>query len=289
MTQNVAVLGMGAMGSRVATRIAEAGHHVTVWNRSPAAAEQLAATSDSIAQALSARDAAAGADVVISMVADVDASRSLWLDPETGVLAVAGSAVVVEASTITRAWATSLSEAADTAGVSFLEAPVVGSRPQADAGALFVLAGGDADVVERARPVVEAYAGAIRHVGPAGTAATLKLAINGLFGIQVAAYAEVVGMLSQSGIDPADAIGLLSGLPITSPGLQRILGLFDIGDFRPNFPVELVAKDFRYLTQLADQAAAKVPLIEAAASVFDEGASSPIAGDDITGIAKLYT
>lgn len=288
MTRNVAVLGMGAMGSRMAARIAEAGHSVTVWNRSPAAAEQVASTSVSISAASSAREAAAGADVVISMVADDEASQSLWLDPEAGVLATAGSAVVVEASTITRTWATALHEAAAAAGVSLLEAPVVGSRPQADAGALFVLAGGEPDVLERARPVIETYAGSIRHVGAAGAAATVKLAINGLFGIQVAAYAEVVGMLSQSNIDIAEAIDLLAGLPITSPGLQRVLGLFETGDFTPNFPIELVAKDFRYLKQLAEQATAEVPLVEAAASVFGHGASSPLAGDDISGIAKLY-
>ncbi len=276
------------MGSRIAARIAEAGHTVTVWNRSPAAARSVAEASPSITATSSAREAVAGAEVVVSMVADDEASRSLWLDPETGVLEVAGAAVAVESSTITRGWAVALSEAATSEGVSFIEAPVVGSRPQADAGALFVLVGGEVTVLDQVRPVLDAYAGGVHHVGPVGAAAAMKLGINGLFGMQVAAYAEIVGMLSKAGIDRSEAVGLLGNLPITSPGLQRILGLFESGDFSPNFPIELVEKDFRYLSQLADDANAPTPMVKAASAVFAQGASGAQAELDIAGIAELY-
>lgn len=140
-------------------------------------------------------------DVTISMASNDQASRALWMDPNKGVFAnMPKGSVGIEASTITNGWASELGQAAAAAKVDFLEAPMVGSRPQADAGTLFVLAGGDEIVLEKVRPVLESYSGAIQSVGPVGNAATMKLAINGLFGVQVAAYAEMVGMLQQSPI-----------------------------------------------------------------------------------------
>ncbi len=284
----VAVLGMGSMGRRMAARIAEAGHEVRLWNRTSATAEEVASSIGGVALP-DAASAAVGADVVISMLADDDASRRVWLDPAIGLLAqLAGDTVVIEASTITRSMAVELGEAAVVNGVAFLEAPVVGSRPQADAGALFTLVGGDLAVLDRVRPVIDAYAGGVRSVGAVGNAATMKLAINGLFAAQVAAYAEIVGMLDRSDMSTSDAIEILQAVPITSPGLQRILGLFATRDFAPNFPVELVAKDLRYLTQLAADLEADVPLATAADEVFASGAAGSQASLDIAGIADRY-
>jgi 3-hydroxyisobutyrate dehydrogenase len=283
----VSILGLGAMGSRIAARIADAGHDVTVWNRSPDAAHQLAASTP-VHIAPTARHAVATAEVAISMVTDDDASRSLWLDPDGGILAAMPTgSIAIEASTITPSLAVELATAATTARVGFLEAPVVGSRPQAEAGALFVLVGGDESVLDGARPVIDTYAGAIKAVGAPGQAATMKLAINGLFGIQVAAYAEIFGLLTGTGMEPEAVAAMLSNLPITSPGLQRILGLFASRDFAPNFPVALVAKDFRYLQELATSAGAEAPITGAAATVYTS-ASDEVAGLDIAGIATNY-
>ncbi|MEM7341732.1 MAG: NAD(P)-dependent oxidoreductase [Actinomycetota bacterium] len=285
----ITVLGLGAMGSRIAAVLAASPDHtVTVWNRSSAAAQALAATAP-VAIADTARQAVATADMVISMVTDDAASGALWLDHNTGVLAaIADGAVAIEASTITKAMATELGAAAAAAGVAFLEAPVVGSRPQAEAGALFVLVGGDEGVLDRVRPVIDTYASAIRPVGPVGNAATMKLAINGLFGIQVAAYGEMVGLLERSDVPSDAAVEILSALPITSPGLQRILGLVASRDFAPNFPVSLVAKDFGYLQALAAEADATVPLVDATSAVYAAGAGGPEAELDIAGIAARY-
>ncbi|MEM9564408.1 MAG: NAD(P)-dependent oxidoreductase [Actinomycetota bacterium] len=287
----ITVLGLGAMGSRIAARLAaDADHTVTVWNRTTAASTALADEPDvTVEVASNARAAVAGADIVLSMVTDDEASRSLWLDPDTGVLAaLSQTAVAIEASTITRRHAVTLGTAASEADIAFLEAPVVGSRPQAEAGALVALVGGDAETLDRVRPALASYTAAIRHLGPIGAAATAKLAINGLFGLQVAAYAEIVGLLERTGVPVDDAVDVLGGLPITSPGLQRILGLFAARDFAPNFPVALVAKDLGYLRALAAEADAETPLTEAAAAVFQAGAAGPQADLDIAGIAERY-
>lgn len=284
----VSVLGMGAMGSRIASRLADAGHEVVVWNRSIARAREVAEQVP-VLVAETPADAVVGADVVIAMVADDEASRSLWLSADGGVLdSLDPGVVAIEASTITRGMAVELGAAAGARGVPFLEAPVVGSRPQAEAGALFVLVSGNNETLDSVRPVLDSYAGGIRRVGDFGDAATIKLAINGLFGTQVAAFAEVVGLLERTGIDFHDALDLLSNLPITAPGLKRILGLFAERDFAPNFPVSLVAKDLGYLEALADELAAEIPVTSAASRVFAAGANARQAELDISGIADRY-
>ena len=286
----MAVLGLGAMGSRIAQRIAEAGHEVTVWNRTSSVATELAQDSSGVSIAAeSARVAVGGADVVIVMVTDDEASRSLWLDEREGVLsALPGGCVAIDASTITPAAARSLAESAAAVGVDLLEAPVVGSRPQADAGALVSLVGGDPAVLERARPVIEAYSGAIRHLGAVGTAATMKLAINGLFAAQVALFSEVAALLERSDVDASEAYEVLIGLPITGPGLQRILGLVETRDFAPNFPVSLVEKDLRYLGAVGRSLESELPLATAAHEAFAAAVAAGRGDLDIAGVAANY-
>ena len=128
----IAFLGLGAMGLRMAANLVNAGHSVTVWNRDPAKAAPRAALGAGIAGTPKA--AAGGAEIVIAMVRDDEASRRVWLDPETGALGWLGRhAIAVESSTLSVGWVKALAAAAGERGISFLDAPVVGSRPQAEA------------------------------------------------------------------------------------------------------------------------------------------------------------
>lgn len=290
-TMTISVLGLGAMGSRIAVRLSHAGYTVHVWNRTPAAAARVAAEAP-ITVAGSVHEAVAGAEVALSMVSDDAASRAIWLGGEDGppgaLRSMNGGAVAIEASTVSPEAIADLGRAAAGTGIAFLEAPVVGSRPQAEAGALTVLAGGDPAVLDRVRPVLDAFSAAVHHVGPVGNGATMKLAVNGLFGIQVAAFAEMVGLLDRSGLATGEAMDILAGLPITSPALQRTLRLMAARDFAPNFPVPLVAKDFGYLERLAAALDAPVPVAGAAGEVYRAGAHGGQADLDIVGIADRY-
>lgn len=285
---SITVLGAGAMGARMARNFSNAGHEVTVWNRTPDTAQVLADT-HGLSTAPTPREAVQGADVVVSMLTNDQASRDVWLNTTNGAMtAMASNAVAIESSTITPSMARELAQAAVHLGVDFLEAPIIGSRPQADAGALFCLIGGDEDVLDRVRPVIEVNAAGIRHVGATGNASTMKLAINALFGIQVAAYGEIAGLLARSEVDTDTAIDILIGLPITSPGLQRVVGLYADRNFAPNFPIRLVAKDFGYLTAVADTLDVAAPITGAAFTVYSDAANGPERELDIAGIASRY-
>lgn len=285
---NITVLGLGAMGSRMAVNYANAGHDVTVWNRTAATAEQLA-TEHALTAAKTPRSAAVGADFVVSMVSNDEAASYVWLDPDNGALpAMTAGSVGIESSTLTAATASLLGDSARAAGIGFVEAPVVGSRPQAYAGALFYLLGGETAAIEAAQLIIDVNAGKSTHVGKIGNAATIKLAINGLFAAQVAVYAEIAGFIQRSDLDTAQAINTLAALPITSPGLERILGLITDRNYEPNFPIHLVAKDLGYLTTSARTAQAKTPIIDATQAVFEDGATGDEQNLDIAGIARRY-
>jgi len=283
-TPRVAVLGLGAMGSRLAGNLLAAGHTVAVYNRTPAAAAPLIAAG-ARAGGTPAR-AAADADVVIACVTDDDASAAVWTDPASGALPVmTASAVAVECSTVSPAWAQKLAAEAGAAGVPFLEAPMIGTRPQADARQLRLLVSGSPEVLEQVRPVLATSASAIRYVGPPGTASTLKLVVNALLATQVVTVAELLGVTAVSGLDDDLVLDVLGELPVTSGAAIRAAGTIAAGQFAPNFPVGLVAKDLRYL--LGAGADVSTPMTRAALAAYVNAAQHGHADEDLTAVARV--
>jgi 3-hydroxyisobutyrate dehydrogenase len=285
---DITLLGLGAMGSRMSRSLLKAGHRVRVWNRSASAAEPLIAAGAGTAS--TPRDAARGSVFVIAMLRDDEASRAVWLDPRTGAFAgMDRGAVAIDSSTLTVACMRDLARRAEERGIAFLDAPVVGSRPQADAGALIHLVGGDEQVLAHAAPVLRSMGAAIHHAGPSGSGAALKLAVNALFGIQVAALAELMGLLRASGIDCGRAGEIIAETPVCSPAAKGALASMLTGNFAPMFPVELVAKDFGYARSLAGGAGARTPVADAASKVMAEAVSRGLGAENLTGVARIYT
>ena len=283
----VAVLGLGAMGSRMARNLLKADHDVTVYNRSPERAEML--ESEGAGRTETPREAAERSEIVVSMVADDDASQGVWLNEETGAAHGLGEgALAIESSTLTPDWVQELAETIRVRGAGFLDAPVVGSRPQAEAGQLIYLVGGETRTFERARPVLEVMGGAIHHVGPAGQGAMLKLAVNALFGVQVATIGELLGMIRKLGIEEGKAIGILGQTPVMSPAAKGMAGAMEARNFAPTFPIYLVEKDFRYVVEAARSVDAKTPTSAAVREVYELAKESGYGGDNIAGVAKLF-
>lgn len=275
------------MGSRMARRLIDAGFSVRLYNRSQGPAQRLR-EAGAIA-APSAREASLGADVVMSVVTDDDAARAIWLDPEQGALAsLSSDAIAVESSTVTPAWIETLDHAVTERGASLVDAPVVGSRPQAEAGQLVHLAGGDPDALDSIAPVLAAVGQRVHHVGPVGRGTAMKLVVNALFGMQVAALAEMLGFATRAGIDQNAALEVLAGLPTTSPALAGIGAAIGAGKFDPLFPIALVAKDFRYASAAASAVQARVPLTQTTAQAFAEAAEAGLADQNINAIARHY-
>ena len=285
--KRIAILGLGAMGSRVASKLLEAGYTITVFNRTPERAKKL--IGNGAIWAKTPRQAAAQSDVVISMVTDDEASREVWLDQNTG--AVAGlrpDSLAIESSTLTPEWIRQLGKELTIQGASFLDAPVAGSRPQADAGQLVYFVGGKANVLNQARKILMALGANILHTGPIGSGATFKLAVNALFGIQTAALAETLGFLNSQGMDIDRCVEWLNTLPATSPAMQVMGQLMATQTFTPLFPIRLVEKDFRYFCSAASNAE-QSPVAFAAWEVYQQAIKHQLGSENLSGVVQLYT
>ncbi len=274
------------MGSRMALNLLKAGHQVTVWNRSPAAAAEL--VSLGARQAGTPKEAARGAAFVFAMVRDDAASRQVWLDPETGALAgMAAGAVAIESSTLSPDWVRELGNAASKHGVSLLEAPVAGSRPQAEAAQLVYLIGGDQATFDRCEPLLKVLGSALHLVGPLGTGALVKLGTNALLGIQVTALAELMGMFQRNGVDASSALNVIGQTAVSSPAARQIAGLMLAEDISPRFPVELIEKDFGYALEAAGSREA-APTIAAARQIFQEAMRKGLGPSNMTSVVQLF-
>lgn len=287
MTGPVAFLGLGAMGQRMARRLLEAGHPVRVWNRDPAKAMALGAAGAQVAG--TPGEAAEGASVVLAMVRDDLASRRVWCAPADGALArMPAGAVAVDCSTLGMDWVSELAAAAAAGGVSFLDAPVAGSRPQADSGLLIHLVGGDLPALQRAEPILKAWSTAVHHVGPNGTGALAKLMLNQLFAIQVAALAELIGMARHKEVDLERIVDAIAATPVCSPALKYAAGAMLAGEHAPQFPLELVEKDLNYAAAAARPGGDGFVLAETLRRVVSGAVAAGLGGDNVTALARLH-
>jgi 3-hydroxyisobutyrate dehydrogenase len=281
---NVTVIGLGLMGGGMARRLLAAGFQLTVYNRSSAKAAPLASEGAKIAS--SPREAASGADVIITMLADDAASRSMWLG-ENGALAGAKrGAVAIESSTVTPGWIRELADAAAGAGLGFLDAPVTGSRTQAASGELNFLVGGDTATLERVRHVLAAMSKSIVPLGPVGSGALIKLVNNFVCGVQVAALAEAVAMIEHAGIDRSAALAVLTNGAPGGPLLKAVAGRMTGGDYTPNFYLRLMAKDLSYALAAAQEQSLDLLTARAALAAFERGIAEGHGDKDIAAVVE---
>ena len=284
----VALLGTGAMGSRIAQKLLDAKHQVVVFNRTTDKEKPL--LDQGAVSAPTPQAAAEQADIVISMVTDNEASRSVWLHPERGaVMGLSEGAIAIESSTLTVDWTQSLAVEIEHRGATFLDAPVVGSRPQAEAGQLIYLVGGEVETLAQVEDILRCAGGVLHHVGSIGQGMAIKLAVNALFGMQVAALAEILGLLSQYGITRTKAWDCLGNLPVISPAAKGAGNLMLANQHTPLFPIHLVEKDFRYVLQVAQAVGAAMPGVAAAQAIYEDTLSKGYGNDNITAVVQLFS
>jgi 3-hydroxyisobutyrate dehydrogenase-like beta-hydroxyacid dehydrogenase len=280
----IAFMGLGAMGTRMAKHLLDDGHTLTVWNRTPERADALLIAGAHAAH--TPADAADGADFVMAMVRDDEASRQVWFDGTSGAANVMRkAAIAIDCSTLSLDWSRKLAARFKQMGIAFLDAPVAGSRPQAEARQLISMVGGDALAFVRAAPVLRAYSGACWHTGRNGTGSALKLAVNALLGIQVAAVAELLAFLWTAGMEPTQVNEFIGAFPVFSPAAKAAASGMIAGAFAPMFPVELVEKDLGYALESSTQ---QTPLTRTACAVFKRAIDEGYGKDNLTAVYRLY-
>ena len=282
----IALLGLGLMGSGMAGHLLDAGYPLTIWNRTPGKAQPLEARGARLAK--SPREAAAGAAVVISMLADVPVCRDVWLGRGEALVDVAPGTILIESSTVSVEWIEELDRAAKEHGCDLVDAPVTGSKPQAEAGQLLFLAGGSSATVNKVTPVLKAMGRDVVHVGPSGSGARLKLINNFLSGSQVAALAEAVSLIERSGLDREKALGVLTEGAPGSPLVKLLSGRMTARQYEPNFVLRLMAKDLRYAVAEADHQALDLDMGRAALRVFEHAIAAGQGDDDMSAVVEQF-
>lgn len=279
----IAFLGLGVMGERMARNLIKAGHTVTVYNRTISKAEALATEGAQLAT--TPRQAVSDAEIIISIVANDTASRTIWTGDEGALAGAAKGTIALECSTLSPAWVAELAQITAVKGVTFVDAPVMGSTDAAEGASLKFLMGGNAEMIEQLRPLLMDIGNEIFHCGGTGAGATMKLVYNTMLAIQVAALGEVVGLAEHAGLDASLATRVLSTGGSASPIIQRSAASVVARNYdNPAFQLQHMRKDVTYALQLAQTVGAALPIAAVTRELYQLAGAG---GYDTFGIAAV--
>ncbi len=284
MPERVAVIGLGLMGSGMAHNILRAGYALTVYNRTHERTVPLESAGAQVAS--TPRQAAESADIVISMVSDIAASRAVWLGPDGAMAGAAQGALLIESSTLTPEWVRELGQLAAERGAMFLDAPVSGSKTQAAAGDLVFFVGGDEKALQRARPILNAMGKTIYPMGPVGSGEAIKLINNLMAGVQIAAFAEGVVLAERLGLDIKKVMQVVTNGAPGSPIVKRRAEMFEHREYPTNFALRLMHKDLTYALEQAVQETVPLPTTAAAREVYRLAMAHGLSDQDFAAVIQ---
>jgi 3-hydroxyisobutyrate dehydrogenase/2-hydroxy-3-oxopropionate reductase len=281
----VAVVGTGRMGAAMAGTLRRAGIEVVVFNRTRAKAEA-AAEASGAAVAATAREAAAGAQVVLSSLADDAAVGAAYTGQDGIVAGLQPGTVVCESSTIDPGTVRRLRPLVADRGAELLDTPVSGSVSTVEAGQLTIMAGGDEAVLERVRPVLDPLAKQVFHVGELGSGAVMKLVVNSvLHGLNLA-LAEGLVLAERAGVERAVAYEVFAASAVAAPFVHYKREAFEHPGRPPvAFNLDLVAKDLELILALADRAGASMEQAAANRQVVQAAVAAGLGDHDLSELA----
>lgn len=269
------MIGLGAMGARIARRLLDAGHELLVWNRDPAKAAALAALG--AVRCASPADATRRAEVVVTMVSDPAALREVTEGREGVAAGASDRTTVIQMATVGPA-AVSWLAAALPQGAGLLDAPVLGSRGEAEAGTLVIFAGGPPDLVARWTPLL-ATLGSVLAVGPLGAGSAAKLVANtALIGV-LGVLGEALALARRQGLAPGTAFEVLARTPLAQQAERRRTAV-ESGEYPARFALSLARKDADLILEAAAATGADLRLVAAARSWLAEAESAGRGGAD---------
>jgi 3-hydroxyisobutyrate dehydrogenase-like beta-hydroxyacid dehydrogenase len=269
--RKIGLIGLGLMGRPMGMNLLKAGHSLTVWNRTPARAQELVAAGAVLAK--TPRDVAASSDVLLSIVSDPPALESvLWGNEGKNDGALGGlktGSIYIDSSTVSPVLEKKISLACKERGVRFLDAPVTGGDWGAREGNLVFMIGGDAETLKEVEPVLGVMGKKWFHLGPNGAGQTMKLAMNALLALQVGAMAEAIALVTKAGLSGEQLVEVMQASMARSGLLDLKSPLMLKGDFKPSFPLRLMHKDLGLALDLANQLGVALPTTAAAREVYN--------------------
>jgi 3-hydroxyisobutyrate dehydrogenase len=281
---NVTFLGLGTMGAAMAANLARAGFPVVAWNRTPGRAPELADLGISFAG--TPADAVAEADIVVICVSDTADVESVLFDPDGVVVGARPETLIIDCSTIAPSGSWDFAARLRERGLAMVDAPVSGGSEGAQKATLTIFVGGEADDVERARPVLAAMGKTITHVGPIGAGQAVKAVNQVILAGTYLGVAEGIVLAIKAGLDVEQVVAALGGGAAQSWVLANRAGRMLDNDYPLGFKVALHRKDLGIALGLAAQLGAVLP-VSALAAQFESGLiSQGHADDDMSALAR---
>jgi 2-hydroxy-3-oxopropionate reductase len=269
----IGFIGLGIMGAPMARNLLAAGHELTVANRSRGPVEALAA--DGATPAATPAEAAAGAELVITMLPDSPQVREVLAGPDGVFAGAARGTLVADMSTISPVVAR---------GLAMVDAPVSGGDVGAREGTLSIMAGGEAADVERARPVLDVLGARVTHVGPAGAGQVVKACNQVVVALTIEAVAEALVLGARGGVEPSVVLDVLSGGLAANKVMEVRRRNFVERDFRPGFKVDLHHKDLGIALAAARESGAVLPVTAIVDQLLQSLRRAGHGGDDHTAL-----
>ena len=276
----IAALGTGVMGSPMARNLARAGHEVRAWNRSPDKAAVL--RDDGVDVRDDPAAAAAGADVVLTMLADADAALDVARRAN-----LADGQIWWQASTIGLEGIEQCAGLAEETGAVLVDAPVLGTRLPAEEGKLVVLASGPDSALDACAPLFDTVGQRTMRLGAAGTATRLKLAVNLWVLVVTQGTAETIAFAQSLGVKPEWVLDALEGGALDLPYFRMKSKLMLDEDFPASFALALAAKDARLVAEAAERHSADLPVARAIAERFTQATEAGHGEEDMAATYRL--
>ena len=286
MAEAIGFIGLGIMGARQAASLRRAGFELTVYNRTHETAEAWAAEHGGRAAA-SPREVAERSDVVITMVVDGDQVEALLLGEDGAVEGARPGTLFVDMSTIGPAEARRIGAEVAARGHAFVDAPVTGSAPRAEAGTLTIMAGGSEEDMARARPALEAMGETIVHVGELGTGQQVKVLSNAVSAANCATLAQALVAGRRAGVDLEALLTVMAGGSANSTMLQLKGRPMLEHDFTPLFKLEHMLKDVRLCLEETRAAGAAFPAAALAGELYAAAAGRGLGDQDFAAVLEV--
>lgn len=282
----VAMIGLGQMGGACARRLAAQGVDLVGYDASPAARE--AAAGHGLRVAASLAEAVQGRTAVLTCLPNPAAVEAVWLGPD-GLAAQVGPGVsCIEMSSIDPTTMQRVAQAAQARGARVLDCPVSGSPPEALEGRLVLLAGGDADLLAAAQPLLTHLSPSIRHAGPVGTGKVVKIVNNMMTMANILAASEAFSLGVRAGVDPATLLDILSVSGGRSAQFLKRFPWAVEGDFAPRFKMELGEKDLALGSELGRAVGQPTPFASLARELYALALAEGYRGQDIVALYGMY-
>ena len=279
----ITFIGLGIMGSRMASHLLKEGIELTVYNRSNGPAKALEAFGARAAK--SVEEAVRDAEIVFSMLSKPEVVEKLMI--EQALPSMKSGTIWIDCSTVNPSFTQKAHQKAEEFFIRYLEAPVAGTKPQAEAGELVFFVGGDTATLNDIQECLQYMGSKVMHLGAVSKGASFKMLINMMLGMSMVAFSESVKLGEALGFDVNMLLNLIPNLPVSAPFLKTKAEMMKEDDYETQFPLELLYKDLHLAMVTASEKELSLPFTNTAKEVYSEGVEGGLGRKDMIAIHEI--